>query len=151
MSNWSSLRPPELLNALSVVASELLPVFLSGKDEGGEYLDVRLTPPDNDPLAGKVVSIRYYINESNHPGTLHNENPELDAAIRRKLPDILAYLEEWAEPDEYNTTTPINHKFSVSKNGNLVIHFETVGGKKRQRTLPDMPIPRWVTRRLKGQ
>jgi hypothetical protein len=151
MNQWYSLRPPELLNAISVVAEALLPVFLHGEDEGGEYLDVRLTPPEGDPLEGKVVSIRYYIKESGYPGTLHKENPELDAAIRRRLPDILAYLQEWAEPDELSDYVPVNSRFAVSKNGNLVLHFETMRGRKRQRTLKDMDIPKWVSRRLKGQ
>lgn len=152
MSHWSRLSPPQLLDAITTVAAELLPVFLHGEDEQGKYLDVRLNPPENDPIfPGKVVSIRYYIKASNLPGILYKENPELDSAIRGKLADIIAHLQEWDEPDSYNEATPQSCSFGISNKGNLMVHFVTTKGKKRQRTLPTMEIPKWMHRRQREQ
>ena len=110
----------DILHEITKLTKDLEGRFVTGKDECGLWLEIRIPAAD--------LNIRYYAEDIDCPGLLSSSRPDLDQAIRRNLTGIIGWLEEWSSDCKSKIYVPQEVGFNWTKKGRIAISWSNGKG-----------------------
>lgn len=110
----------DVLQEIAALTKDLKGKFVTGKDDCGLWLEIRITSAD--------LNIRYYAEDIDCPGLLASSRPDLDKAIRQNLIGIIGWLEEWSSDLKPRLYVPQGVGFCWTKKGRISLSWNNGKG-----------------------